>query len=1555
MKKRNKVIIDAGVVNINIQFYNTKNKKINNILIANNDNLRILFKKQNIFKKIKNHEVYITGKLAEIVKKILNAGNIILSSAALWSAGIELINKKSNKEFNEIAIIDLSASGYLLIGINKDGKLKKDTLIINSRCGAGSGVNLDRILQKLAIDRNEVDKILFEYIGNENKEKREKINIRADRCGVFSSSATISDKNQGIPLSFALATTLKSEVVKTCIKLPNDFKKVYLTGRVFSWQFARDCARDILKNKGVEIVEYDENNSFPIIGVLCLTNKINYNNFNIGEEKLKTEEKLSCFPSFQTIKKEYEEKNIYQRLENKKVLKLEPKEFEQTLVYLGLDVGSTMAKLSISNEKQEIIFLNSYSNSGDTIDTIKSIFRDLQKQEIFELNILDIGITGSARYQVEQALTQIFPQLKNRVSVLVENYAHARGSINYAREHIKNLKSKGIKNINDKFCILVDIGGEDTKLSTITLEKAELFDNAMNIKCSAGTGSLMDTLTSLFGMKDISEACSLAFNAKKSYSINATCAVFLMENARKLQAQGYPKDEILASANWAIVENMARSLWSQIDLPKNAITLLHGQTMLSDPLPLAVCSRLQEFTGSTNYCLVPPSPGHRACMGLISSLAKKSIEKPVKIVLQNLIEKKFTKQIIVCKGIACGDSNARCNRTFLSATGNDNKKFNFTLGGCTAINELFSQKGKVKEKTLDSYQEIWNFIDSHHSKTNDKNRLIIPRSFAVSEWAYFISRIFENLGIKTHVDNIQKQDLINAQPLFNIDTCAPHIGAVGQYQRLANEAHGIILAPQIDFLPTNNKSKGKTCTLNQGGIATAKNLAELKNKKANFHLFNLNLTKLKSEDIANGIFNQLQSVFTYYKIQPSLNSLKIAIDKALEQNKKLKNEASELGAKFAETALKEGKKIALVIGREYILNPGIYDSHAGRLLRDKGMIVLPSYIFDIELDDEFKNIYWKNPHFITSLVKYSIKKTLYKKIKNKRLSEVFEKIEKKLKIQLPIVQVSTFRCGPDSVTTHLIAEMTKKRPFLLIQSDAIIKELAHLENRVNTYTKQLEQNLHSKLLGENEYDFKVEILNNFINQKELDKKKDVIYFPTLSDNRTITSVIRSAGFTCLDNYKDESYNLSKLIKKGRKYAGDTVCAPLAAVYADSLLALEDFKKRKINNDPLVKNKNRVLIFNNTGSGPCRQGQYADTHKLFAYQKFSNCKSCKNKDGDNLLQFLIADEKKGYDFGIEKWTLIHGFKGAILQGVLHQLKFKLGANCKNIDEYNNFISDFKKLKQKIFHIQENIVPKKSCINIIKKVKNIPIINLIFIYFGYKLNNRDVEKSLAEFALKWKSLENSKNENNIKIHIDGEVYMRVSQSEEIFRNLLSILGFNKINLEYSPLWSYFEYVIQERILSAENEINKENNFLKKFVKIKLKLKILNFKFAHFFIRNILAKPLYNSANISMPTLMSSILKSAKNILPTLKPRGELAPYTGEAIHKLETGTDLFLNIAPEGCMVSSMGEVLTPKILEFTKNKGKIQNLFSQDGEINEEILTTALLKILGPEKFYRKNN
>ncbi len=1583
-----RLFIDAGVGNFRLRILNVDDVEIENIVLPSNRNFKTLFAEYKIaerFGSTNEAPIFITGKLSSIVRKSLGNGFVFLNAAAQWLALQEIQREclSENETTNPLAMLEISASGYSLVGIDANGKLKDDLLTVNPRCGAGTGINIDRVLQKLGLKRDEVDGLLQDYLGEKGRDKRRLLTTRADRCGVFGASATISDKNQGIPLAVALATTLKSETLKVCQKLPAGFPEVWMIGRFFYWQFVRDCAEDFLRDQGVSDVFYDPENTKVLDTLVKLTRRNDLSALTQPETSFLQENHFNEFPPFSTLLETYTTDHRYCREASPKLNFAG--DLAQTPLHIGLDVGSTMAKVVMADNAGELVFVDAFSNAGDTISTVKKIFAVLSDKGIKSLQVRSIGITGSARYQVQEALTRLYPELASRIAVLVENYAHARGSIDRARAHLSHLKNQGIANLNEDFCVLVDIGGEDTKISTLALKEGELFNNAMNIKCSAGTGSLMDTLAALFEIGGAAEASGFAMNAPRSFEINATCAVFLMENAQKLQAQGIPQDEILASANWAIVENMARTLWSQLELPANSIVLLHGQTMLSDPLPLAVTHRLQDNLDGAAFSLIPPYPGHRACIGLIRTMLNTAPEDAQTLTLSILLEAQFDKRIIQCKGAACDDPEAVCNRTSLKCQGSDGQKFSFTLGGCSAINELLAKakdrkSGKTHVSAIpirDSYREIWQFIDAQHPKSEDANRLVIPRSFVVSEWAYFLSQIFEPLGIPVYVDNVQEKDLRTAQPLFDIDSCAPHMGAVGQFSRIASEPHGYILAAQIEKLPTNGKSLGRSCSLNQGGIAVARGLAQNQFAEARICLANFDFSELDAGKISDQCFLRLTPIFEHYGVSPTREQMCEIVEKALVKRAEKRAETAALAAKMIEEALANNQRVALVLGREYLLNPGIYDSQVRRLLRDKDMLAIPSYILDISLDEKFGHIYWRNPHVFASVLHAIAEKKLYQRIGNAKLAKLFQKMEEGEDL-LPVVQISTFCCGPDSVTLPLMSELMKQRPFLLIQSDAIIKELAHLENRVNTYVRQLELGLHGKLkLGEDR-PFTVETLKTLENNRPLNAAEDVIYIPTLSDNRTLTSVLRGAGFTCIDNYQD-GFGLENNVKNGRKAVGDSACAPMAGVYADLMRACDDFSSKLAQNDPQFVGKKRLLFFDNAGQGPCRQGQYVEVHKLLFWRDGhkmahlgDNKKPNQNADSegkacgavnDAMLRFLVAHESEGYNFGLEEWTMLRLYQGAILQGVLHDLLFRASIVCQNNDQFTAYYQDFLAMKQEVYAALEAFNGPKTLGKTLNKLPS--VLGMASKYVSYRLNGADFTKPIQKFVQKWQAPKNRAGLNSsankpIHIHLTGEAYMRVALSEDVFRNLLSILGFGRFQLEIAPIWAYLDYLVEEvsleaqtkaQLLRAQDARQTQQNHQEAIQKADKEIKkIAQLRWT---LRNCLAKPIYDAAQLPMPKRTDECIAAAAEIVPTLSPQGEMVPFAGEILLGLREGGDLFLNAAPTGCMVSAAGQVLTPRIKELAGEKceGRVAPLFSADGEIDNELLAMSLLKTLGPERFF----
>jgi predicted nucleotide-binding protein (sugar kinase/HSP70/actin superfamily) len=994
--------------------------------------------------------------------------------------------------------------------------------------------------------------------------------------------------------------------------------------------------------------------------------------------------------------------------------------------------------------------------------------------------------------------------------------------------------------------------------------------------------------------------------------------------------------------------------------------LLHGQTMLSDPLPLAVTERLRSFAGAPAWALVPPHPGHRACFGLVRTMLQAAPPGADTLQLSDFLGATFDKRIIECRGAVCGDAAARCNRTSLSCRGTDGGRLTFTLGGCTAINELFGRKGQPKAPPpRDAYKEIWDFIAAGQPKSDAPDRLVLARSFCVSEWAFLFARAFERLGIPVHVDEVRESDLVSAQGLFNIDTCAPHMGAVGQYRRLAASPHGVILVPQIEDLPAGGQSRGLTCTLNQGGVAVAQTLAGLAHPDARFHPFSVHLSALDAGAICDQVEPGFRSVFARYGLSPSPAALRAAFAAAIDEHHRLRRGAADLAASLAEEAIAEGRQVAVVVGREYVLNPGLYDSSVRRLLRDQRMTAIPSYVLDVDLDPGLTSIYWRNPHAIVTILKAVADRTLHRRLRHARLAAVFRGIEDREPPGplLPVVQVSTFSCGPDSVTAHLIADIMRRRPFLLLQSDAILKELAHLENRVNTYVKQLDLGLHAELRLDDGTPFEVRRIDQLHHTEPLDRERDVLYLPTLGDNRPITAVLRSAGIACIDNW-DDSYDLSAVIREGRRFAGDAVCAPLAAVYGDLLRAVQDFTERHRRGDPLVRGKRRLLYFDNQGDGPCRQGQYAEVHTLLASGAFGGSGEAGGGartpalPGGAVLRLLLAQEHTGFGIGLEEWTMARAYQAVIVHGLLQDLLFQGGARCRDRGEYEQLAAEHRQLKDEIHAAFESFRgPDRGARWLIGAASRAGV-GAALKYFAYRLDGRDLTPLVRRFARRWIH-DRPLAPDHLRIHVSGEVYMRVAQAEKVFQALLSIIGFRRFDLSVSPIWSYVEYLPEDQVLCAREAIDlwetkrrraataADRRTCDEGIRVERR-RIRDARRIGVILRQRVARPLYRAAGLRLPDHPAHLFDTAREVLPTLRPRGELALYVGEALAELRAGVDVFLSVAPTGCMVTSMGEVMTPKLQQA--GAGRIQSLFSADGDVDEELLGLALLRALGPERF-----
>ena len=187
-------------------------------------------------------------------------------------------------------------------------------------------------------------------------------------------------------------------------------------------------------------------------------------------------------------------------------------------------------------------------------------------------------------------------------------------------------------------------------------------------------------------------------------------------------------------------------------------------------------------------------------------------------------------------------------------------------------------------------------------------------------------------------------------------------------------------------------------------------------------------------------------------------------------------------------------------------------------------------------------------------------------------------------------------------------------------------------------------------------------------------------------------------------------------------------------------------------------------------------------------------------------------KKDFLSELENWASTQVYHIVIVKDVLHSIYLKFVSGCKNYADFEKFTLEYQELKKQVYElIEHKMMPGKYALSIINFIDDtIPGLSGVAKYFCYGLyNNNGLRRLFREFSQKWdKAGGNGKHEDNdkIKIHVDGEIYLRLAQIEDILKLLIDFRGFDWFNLSYAPMWSYFEYIVEQRIVLACDEIKK-----------------------------------------------------------------------------------------------------------------------------------------------------
>ncbi|MGY5874502.1 MAG: acyl-CoA dehydratase activase [Candidatus Thorarchaeota archaeon] len=205
-------------------------------------------------------------------------------------------------------------------------------------------------------------------------------------------------------------------------------------------------------------------------------------------------------------------------------------------LYIGIDVGST---------------------------TTKGVLMD-PNRGIWERYIIQTGASasGAAERVIQEFFSKVPAAAENNVTV---STGYGRGQVDGVTDSITEITchSVGVHHLNPEIRLLVDVGGQDSKVIRIG-KNGRPEDFQLNDKCSAGTGRFLEVMARVLEVS-IDELGPLALQSDSPSTISSTCTVFAESEVIGRIGSGDTPANIAAGVHLAMASKV-RSLARQVKI-----------------------------------------------------------------------------------------------------------------------------------------------------------------------------------------------------------------------------------------------------------------------------------------------------------------------------------------------------------------------------------------------------------------------------------------------------------------------------------------------------------------------------------------------------------------------------------------------------------------------------------------------------------------------------------------------------------------------------------------------------------------------------------------------------------------------------------------------------------------------------------------------------------------------------------------------------------------------------------------------------------------------------
>lgn len=851
---------------------------------------------------------------------------------------------------------------------------------MNGTCAGGTGAFIDQMATLLKVSADEL---------NELASQHERIYTIASRCGVFAKSDVQPLINQGAHRSDISASILYAVVNQTVSGLAQGRKLegniLYLGGPLTFLSELRKSFDDTLKQEGI-----CPDNSLYFVALGAAYSSENEIDLTRAIKRLEEYKGDGGYSNSEPLFKNQEEYEEFKaRHASHRVAKNELTDKEE--VFVGVDAGSTTVKIAVINDCDELLFSKYAQNSGNPVPIIKGFLEELY--EICpNIKIRSSAVTGYGEAIIKNAFNFDFG--------LVETIAH----LTAAQKFMPDVE------------FVIDIGGQDMKCFKI---RNGAIDNIfLNEACSSGCGSFLQTFANALNYS-IEDFAKLGNFADRPVELGSRCTVFMNSSVKQAQKDGASIENISAGLSISVIKNALYKVIrvaSKEELGKRIV--VQGGTFYNDAV-------LRAFEKELDCSVIRPDiAGLMGAYGAAVYSKTRAGSKPSRISNAQAL-KEFSS---VEKEARCGMCSNNC-KLQINTFNNGNR---FISGN--------KCERPIKRATFDDSLNLYEYKRTELAKYfkpkggNYKGKIGMPMGLNIYEMLPFWTAFFETLGYELVTDGFSDRDTyLLGQTTIPSDTiCFPAKLLHGHIMHLLDMELDAIFYPCMSY--NFNEEKGDNhfnCPVVAYYPEVIAGNMDLKGVPFIYDYIKIDSKRLFAKNMTRILGNHLYGI-TY-------SDVKKAVESAFDAHARYMRDIEIKGRQIIEAARATGKKIIVLAGRPYHIDPEV--SHS----IDKLVSSLSAAVIT---EDSIASLIPKHKRNVLNQWTY-----------HARMYAAAEYVCGYDDMEL--VQLVSFGCGVDAITSDEVREILEKhgKIYTQIKIDEITN-LGTVKIRLRSLMAAIEQREH---------------------------------------------------------------------------------------------------------------------------------------------------------------------------------------------------------------------------------------------------------------------------------------------------------------------------------------------------------------------------------------------------------------------------------------------------------------------------------------------------------------